>query len=61
MKELECPICKISMGMDTNDETKEISDFMMTPCGHRFHKKCLLDWMSRKHECPNCRTNLPIY
>lgn len=38
MKELECPICKIAMGMDTNDESKEISYFMMTPCGHRFHK-----------------------
>jgi hypothetical protein len=49
------------MGKDANNENIEIDEFMMTPCGHRFHKKCLLDWMSSKHECPNCRAYLPIY
>ncbi len=32
---------------------------MMTPCKHKYHKKCLLQWMNMKMECPTCRARLP--
>lgn len=29
--------------------------YMMTPCKHIFHTKCLQLWFKEKKECPNCR------
>ena len=33
------------------------------PCGHRFHKDCIVNWLSRSQgKCPNCKqriTNIP--
>jgi hypothetical protein len=33
------------------------------PCGHRFHKDCIVNWLSRsQRKCPNCKqriTNIP--
>jgi Ring finger domain len=33
------------------------------PCGHRFHKNCIVNWLSRSQgKCPNCKqriTNIP--
>ena len=33
------------------------------PCGHRFHKDCIVNWLSRSEgKCPNCKqriTNIP--
>jgi len=33
---------------------------MQTPCLHKFHSPCLLNWMTIKMECPTCRTVLPV-
>lgn len=32
--------------------------YMITPCHHCFHTKCLEAWFSRKKECPNCRAEM---
>ena len=32
---------------------------MQTPCQHKFHSSCLLQWMTIKMECPTCRYALP--
>jgi hypothetical protein len=32
---------------------------MVSPCNHKFHIACLLEWMSVKMECPTCRNILP--
>lgn len=32
---------------------------MRTPCNHKFHVSCLVEWMSIKMECPTCRARLP--
>jgi hypothetical protein len=32
---------------------------MRTPCDHKFHVKCLVNWMSYKMDCPTCRARLP--
>jgi len=31
---------------------------MKTPCNHVFHTPCLVEWISRKDECPVCRANI---
>lgn len=35
------------------------NQYMRTPCGHKFHVPCLLNWMAIKMECPSCRSQLP--
>lgn len=32
---------------------------MVTPCEHRFHRSCLMDWMDKRLNCPICRATLP--
>lgn len=34
---------------------------MKTPCNHKYHSKCLIEWMNIKKECPQCRTALPPF
>jgi Ring finger domain len=33
--------------------------YMETPCKHRYHERCLREWMVIKEECPKCRSILP--
>ena len=33
--------------------------FMVTPCHHLFHSKCLEMWLEQKNECPYCRQRIP--
>ena len=33
--------------------------FMLTPCHHLFHSKCLEMWLEQKNECPYCRQKIP--
>lgn len=33
--------------------------YMVTPCKHIFHSKCLEGWMRQKLACPVCRKDLP--
>ncbi|KAK9469009.1 hypothetical protein V1512DRAFT_258404 [Lipomyces arxii] len=33
--------------------------YMVTPCRHIFHTKCLESWMRFKLQCPTCRNSLP--
>lgn len=35
------------------------NQYMQTPCSHKYHVSCLLNWMSIKMECPTCRYQLP--
>lgn len=38
----------------------EKGQVMKTPCNHKFHVTCLVEWMSIKMECPTCRAALPV-
>jgi hypothetical protein len=42
----QCPICQ-------DDFTFAQSG--MLPCGHLFHQECILKWMKKSTQCPNCR------
>lgn len=39
-----CPICQT-----------EITNGVITTCGHQFDKDCLLPWLSRAGTCPTCK------
>ena len=56
----ECIICCIPMGNSISSNA-EISTFLKTPCNHKFHRACLLEWMRQKYSCPVCRKVLPQY
>lgn len=45
--EIQCPIC-----LETNDKY-----ICVTSCNHKFHKKCIEEWMTYKKNCPICRKN----
>jgi len=47
-----CVICM-------NDVEANDTDYMITPCEHLFHNRCLLQWMEFKMDCPTCRATLP--
>ena len=38
---------------------KKNKPYMVTPCHHIFHVKCLELWMEQKNECPYCRQKIP--
>ena len=33
--------------------------YMLTPCHHLFHTKCLESWLNVKNQCPCCRQKIP--
>ena len=49
---------------DSNSERKSsLSDNQIStlPCGHRFHVKCITEWMMRKKNiCPMCREKIDV-
>ena len=40
-------------------EQKNKGEYMMTPCNHLFHTKCLESWLNVKNQCPCCRQKIP--
>lgn len=61
-----CPICFIPL-TDQPDVSHDLrtrlvlTQYMETPCKHRFHEQCLQQWMDYKLVCPCCRTRIPPY
>ena len=54
IKAKECIICFEELNKEPQSGNN-IDFFVKTPCNHKFHKKCLRDWMVEKNECPVCR------
>lgn len=50
MKEDCCSIC-------LDDFKSNMTIRQMAECGHCFHQSCIDQWLSRKDECPNCKTS----
>jgi len=64
--EVLCPICMDNLFTEPSDSNSELLKspaptitIMQTPCKHKFHIKCLQEWMKIKLECPFCRTGIP--
>jgi len=47
----ECSICLD----DIPDAVEAGDDVGMLPCGHRFHTKCIGQWLQHESRCPICR------
>jgi hypothetical protein len=45
----KCPVC-------LDDVTEE--DIYKTICSHKFHKKCLIEWIKDNDTCPCCRKEI---
>jgi hypothetical protein len=43
-----CPICREEIA----------NDLLRTRCNHRFHKRCLHQWLAQSSTCPMCRVSL---
>jgi len=64
--DLEAPLIEssddsyISEGSDTPGHKESEQDrIIKTPCEHKFHEKCLSQWLERKVDCPYCRKPIP--
>ena len=33
----------------------ELTSFIVLPCGHCFHNKCISEWIYKNMTCPECR------
>eukprot|EP00826_Nyctotherus_ovalis_P010774 TRINITY_DN12822_c0_g1_i19.p1 TRINITY_DN12822_c0_g1~~TRINITY_DN12822_c0_g1_i19.p1 ORF type:complete len:403 (+),score=94.44 TRINITY_DN12822_c0_g1_i19:516-1724(+) len=55
---LDCPICLVNLAHVPEGEGT-VNTYMETPCGHKFHKGCLEQWMEHRRLCPVCRALLP--
>jgi len=60
-----CPICMENLSRDQSEPSSALLKspsaivLMQTPCKHKFHTKCLQEWMRIKLDCPFCRQSIP--
>lgn len=67
--EEDCPICFEKIMEPLTKEEKELDmgerekqarwEYMVPPCHHVAHTKCLESWLAIKQVCPVCRRRLP--
>ncbi|KAI8921703.1 hypothetical protein BC831DRAFT_476020 [Entophlyctis helioformis] len=57
----DCPICLdtcchdgCNVGSSSNNNTVGANGLQM-PCGHAFHRRCIVRWLKRSNACPVCR------
>jgi hypothetical protein len=50
-EKIHCTVCLSIVRVNTG---------VQTTCGHGFHLDCLLSWVHRTPNCPNCRTELML-
>merc|ERR1719502_1188292 len=48
----ECSVCQETFACGEKNVKK-------LPCGHLFHKDCILPWLEQHNTCPVCRFELP--
>ncbi|KAI3836052.1 hypothetical protein MKW92_041430 [Papaver armeniacum] len=50
-----CAVCLEDM-MNVGDDGSTV----VLKCSHTFHHKCIMEWSTRKYNCPLCRHNMRI-
>ena len=48
--EPECAVCMCEL--EKGDEMGQL------PCGHTFHKECIVEWLHNEASCPMCRVDM---
>ena len=48
----ECCICLAKY--------KDKEEVRKLPCSHKFHSKCVEEWLGRHATCPMCRYEMPV-
>ena len=53
---MTCPVCFDDMDMrDFNDQRASTETCFKLECGHSFHTKCIVQFLTRtQHKCPSC-------
>ncbi len=41
-----------------NKENYEKEETSVSECGHKFHKKCIAEWLKKEEKCPLCKTKI---
>ena len=55
------PIEKIKeIELSGNKENLEKEEISTLECGHKFHRKCIADWLKKEPNCPFCRMKFDI-
>ena len=54
---LKKKIIKFIENMKNGQKNK--GNYMLTPCHHLFHTRCLESWLNVKNQCPCCRQKIP--
>ena len=44
----------------TKDKEQEKENIAVLECGHRFHEKCIIEWLKKHNICPICRVKQKI-
>merc|ERR1711998_455993 len=50
----ECTGCAVC-----HEEFEEAERLTKLPCGHLFHRECIMPWLEVQNTCPTCRHKLP--
>lgn len=55
----QCAIClrrlKQNPDQSSESEDQDVPELCCTQCNHTFHKQCIIEWLTRKNTCPQCR------
>ena len=51
---------EIQMLESVNQKVFEKEETSTLDCGHKFHRKCISDWLKKEESCPICRTKFNI-
>ncbi|CAD8160151.1 unnamed protein product [Paramecium octaurelia] len=54
----DCAICMDSILIADMENQLLFSPVILTQCQHKFHEKCLREWLLQREDCPLCRTKL---
>lgn len=51
---------EVSKEKEQTKEEKEKENIAVLECGHRFHEKCIIEWLKKHNICPICRVKQKI-
>ncbi len=56
-----CSICINQLIIFSPDYSNSENKICSISCGHKFHQKCIVEWLKKKTNCPECRQYCKIY